>query len=73
MTCNDHLREQERLASLALYDVLGTPQEETFDRITRLARSRAAACNENGQHAIAEMYRIGPHYDRRTWSIDRSL
>ena len=38
MPCSDHIREQERLASLALYDVLDTPQEETFDRVTRLAR-----------------------------------
>ncbi len=37
-TYGDHIKEQDRLASLALYDVIDTPQEETFDRITRLAR-----------------------------------
>jgi diguanylate cyclase (GGDEF)-like protein len=31
--------EQERLAALDHYDVLDTPQEEAFDRITRLVRS----------------------------------
>jgi diguanylate cyclase (GGDEF)-like protein len=32
-------REQERLAALDNYDVLDTPPEEAFDRITRLVRS----------------------------------
>jgi diguanylate cyclase (GGDEF)-like protein len=31
--------EQERLAALDNYDVLDTPQEEAFDRVTRLVRS----------------------------------
>lgn len=31
------VKEQERLATLEQYDVLDTPQEEAFDRITRLA------------------------------------
>ena len=38
MHSHDPITEQERLASLARYDVLDTPQEESFDRITRLAR-----------------------------------
>src|ERR1700742_2551138 len=32
-------REQDRLAALDNYDVLDTPPEEAFDRITRLVRS----------------------------------
>ncbi|AMJ62415.1 GAF domain-containing protein [Bosea sp. PAMC 26642] len=32
------LREQSRLDALASYDVLDTPPEETFDRLTRLAK-----------------------------------
>src|ERR1700742_3306350 len=32
-------REQDRLAALDHYDVLDTPQEEAFDRVTRLVRS----------------------------------
>ena len=32
-------REQDRLAALDSYDVLDTPREEAFDRITRLVRS----------------------------------
>ena len=31
--------EQERLAALDRYDVLDTPPEESFDRITRLAKT----------------------------------
>jgi|ERR1700690_3647840 hypothetical protein len=31
--------EQDRLAALDNYDVLDTPQEEAFDRVTRLVRS----------------------------------
>lgn len=38
MQGNDPIAEQERLAALARYDVLDTPQEESFDRTTRLAR-----------------------------------
>lgn len=33
------LREQARLDALASYDVIDSPVEETFDRLTRLARS----------------------------------
>ena len=32
-------REEERLAALKSYDVLDTPPEEAFDRLTRLART----------------------------------
>ena len=32
-------RERERLAALHRYDVLDTPPEEAFDRITRLGKS----------------------------------
>src|SRR5579872_2691961 len=32
-------REAERLAALDSYDILDTPAEEAFDRITRIARS----------------------------------
>ena len=32
-------REQARLDALDSYDILDTPPEETFDRITRLVRS----------------------------------
>jgi len=35
VACN----EQDRLAALDNYDVLDTPQEEAFDRVTRLVRS----------------------------------
>ena len=31
--------EQDRLAALDNYDVLDTPREEAFDRVTRLVRS----------------------------------
>ena len=37
MPNSENLKEQARLASLARYDVLDTPQEEAFDRVTRLA------------------------------------
>lgn len=33
------MREQARLDALASYDIMDTPQEETFDRLTRLAKS----------------------------------
>ena len=35
---NIHVREHERLAALDRYDVLDTPPEEAFDRVTRLIR-----------------------------------
>jgi diguanylate cyclase (GGDEF)-like protein len=35
----DGRSEQDRLAALECYDVLDTPQEEAFDRVTRLVRS----------------------------------
>lgn len=35
---DDPLDEQDRLNSLQRYDILDTPQEEAFDRITRLVR-----------------------------------
>ncbi|MGX1787847.1 GAF domain-containing protein [Bosea sp. NPDC055332] len=34
----DTMREQARLDALARYDVLDTPPDETFDRLTRLAK-----------------------------------
>ena len=37
-TLDNVQREQERLAAVDRYDVLDTPREEAFDRITRLTR-----------------------------------
>jgi diguanylate cyclase (GGDEF)-like protein len=39
MTDSNADKEQQRLAALKSYDVLDTPTEEAFDRITRLAQS----------------------------------
>lgn len=36
MSTRDALREQQRLDALARYDILDTPEEEAFDRVTRL-------------------------------------
>ncbi|MGU3665106.1 diguanylate cyclase [Methylobacterium sp. A49B] len=38
MSAQTQIQEQARLASLDYYDVLDTPSEEAFDRITRLTR-----------------------------------
>ncbi|GJD54093.1 hypothetical protein OPKNFCMD_6874 [Methylobacterium crusticola] len=38
MQVDAQAREQERLAALNRYDVLDTPSEEAFDRVTRLTR-----------------------------------
>lgn len=39
MSKNDDSKEAQRLDALHRYDVLDTPPEESFDRITRLAKS----------------------------------